>query len=139
MKTETTKTETVKTEPVPSPVAVAVVSVDPLAAPAVPAPVTEEEREVEEVCSMERYNALVEVCNKLVSRVEALEKKEVEMKGQMTSALQFEEVATQAIDLIARNTSSNFAPSAKATVEPVPTGSIFEQARAKAAAAKAAK
>jgi len=155
MKTETTKTETVKTEPVASPVAVVVAPVDPLAvAPVDPlaapkavdpivAPVPEVESPEEEAAEVEiskvEYDALVEMCTKLAERVRVLEEGSGTMKEQMTSALQFEEVATQAIDLIARNTSSNFVPSAKAVVGPAPTGSIFEQAKARAAAAKAAK
>lgn len=147
MKTETTKTEIVKTEPVASPVAVVVASVDPLAAPkavdpiAAPVPIaaSPEEETVEVEISKAEYDALVEMCTKLAERVRVLEEGSGTMKKQMNSALQFEEVATQAIDLIARNTSSNFVPSAKAAVGPAPTGSIFEQAKARAAAAKAAK
>lgn len=83
--------------------------------------------------------SILEKLAEMELRISVLEKKVTEIEGvygevdkKMTNAAKFEELATEAIDMIASNSVSGFAPSAKAKVEAAPTGSIFTQMKAKA-------
>lgn len=119
MKTETTTTETTKTEPV----AVAVVE------PVVPA---EEGKEDPMTMILNKITALGEEVAKLSKDYSQV----VEKQGE---SQKFEELASEAIDMLAKNTVSNFKPAARAGVEETPKGSIFQQMKAKAEAAKSAR
>ena len=139
MKTEVTKTETTKTEPIAvKPVAVELAS--PGASPVVidekPEPVVEPEPGKTIEVPLEEFQSLVANYRELVNRVAKLEEGKTEVEKQMKSSNEFEAVATEAIKMIAQNTSSNFKPAAKVTVGEEPKGSIFQQARARVADAK---
>lgn len=147
MKTEVTKTETTKTEPVmvagepASPGATPVVVEEPKAV--VPAPVAGEglEIEVEKPIAPkpegeETITVPLKDFQNLVARVEAIEKVQNGVQKQMTESTKFEEIATEAISMLAKNTTSNFKAGAKAVVGETPKGSIFQQAKARVAEAK---
>jgi ATP-dependent protease ClpP protease subunit len=74
--------------------------------------------------AIEELKAALGVETDMVAKVEALEK--------------FEDIATQAIQAIAAGTTSSFKPDAIQTVGDAPKGTIFQQLRAKAEAAKKA-
>jgi ATP-dependent protease ClpP protease subunit len=156
MKTEVTKTETTKTEPIAvKPVAVeqpASPGATPVVVdePAKEKPVAVEPEKVEEVPAAEKpketievplkeYEDLVNNYKELKNRVDALYQDKAKVEEQMKASNKFEEVATEAIKMIAQNTSSNFKPAAKATVGEEPKGSIFQQARARVEQAKNSK
>ena len=76
---------------------------------------------------------------KLEARFEALEKEAAEAKAKVAKLeanakeqAKFEALATQAIDVIATNTSSSFKPDAKSVVKPGMAGSIFSQMKERA-------
>ena len=133
MKTEVTKTETTKTEPV---VAVAVVEpakVEPVAVAepvAVVEPVAVAEPAKVEPVAVDQPVSREEFDN-LVNRLSVIEKSLGIMGGQMEERGQFEEIATEAIRMLAKNSTSNFVASAKSKVGEEPKGSIFQQAKAK--------
>lgn len=162
MKTEVTKTETTKTEPVAvaqpaSPGATPVVPQAPAAVvepPAVPAPVAEAEIEVtdpavvdpncpkEETVTvpLKEFQDLVASYKGLQDRVAKLESGAATTQGQMVETEEFKELASAAIEMIAKNTVSSFAPAAKAVAEPATGGkTIFQAAREKMEASKAKK
>lgn len=145
MKTEVTKTETTKTEPI-SVVAVAPVvpvAVETVVEPIVPTPVASEGESVIEgetvTVPLKEFQDLVASYKGLVDRVSQLEEGGTQVQEQMKASTEFEEIATEAIQMLAKNTSSNFKPSAKSTVTEAPTGSIFSQAKARVAQAKSSK
>jgi len=126
MKTEVTTTETTKTEPV----AVASAPAEP--APVVPPVEGAEERE---------EDPMTMILNKLTAlgdEVAKLSQNYSQIVAKQGESQKFEELASEAIDMLAKNTVSNFKPAARAGVEEAPKGSIFQQMKAKAAAAKAA-
>jgi ATP-dependent protease ClpP protease subunit len=156
MKTEVTKTETTKTEPVAvvaaaqpaSPGASPVVPQEPqgpaavVEEPAVAAPVAEEVmdpncpetitvpmKEFQDLVA--NYKALADKVAKLESGASATEEKMVETE-------EFKELASAAIEMIAKNTVSNFTPVAKAKAEPATGGkTIFQRAKERVEATKA--
>jgi hypothetical protein len=146
MKTEVTESKTTKTEPVmvagepASPGATPVVVEEPKAV--VPAPVAGDslEIEVEKPAAPKPEEETITVPLKdfqnLVARVKAIEDVQNGVQKQMTESTQFEEIATEAIKMLAQNTTSNFKASAKAVVGEAPKGSIFQQAKARVAEAK---
>ena len=153
VKMEITKTETTKTEPAIAPVAVA--SASPEATPVVPqepagpsvvmpmvdggmAPVQPAEEETVTV-PLEEFQDLVANYKGLLDRVDTLEKNQGQVDKKMQDSSKFEEVATEAIKMIAQNTTSTFRPSARATVGELTKGSIFQQARERVQAAKQGK
>lgn len=149
MKTEVTKTETTKTEPVAvavpaSPGASPVVTQEPKGPEAVaeegaPCPPASEEETI--VVPLKEFQDLVASYKGLVDRVSNLEKGQTTTQEQMVETEEFKELASAAIEMIAKNTTSNFKPAARASVEQeaVTGKSIFQQAKAKVAAAKAVK
>jgi ATP-dependent protease ClpP protease subunit len=141
MKTEVTKTETTKTEPV-APVAVIhaieapvvePVAVEPVAPVTTePAPVVEASKEGESetiVVPLKEFQDLVANYKALSETVANLVKGQGQVTQQMKESSRFEEIATEAIEMIAKNTTSNFRPAAKAIVGEEPKGSIFAQAK----------
>lgn len=146
MKTEVTKTETTKTEPV----AVATEPASPGATPVVPqepkgpeavaeegAPCPSADGEETVVVPLKEFQDLVASYKGLVDRVLSLEKGQTTTKEQMEETEEFKELASAAIEMIAKNTTSNFKPSAKAVVEQEVTGkSIFQQAKERVKAVK---
>ncbi|AXQ66567.1 MAG: ClpP [Caudoviricetes sp.] len=85
---------------------------------------------------LEEFREMAASFKLLVARVQNLEEGTEKVEEQMKASSQFEEIATEAISMIAKNTSSSFRPSAKSTVEEPSRGSIFQQARAKVQAMK---
>lgn len=153
VKMEITETKTTKTEPV-APVAVATpaspgatpVVVEQPKGPEAVLPVAGEveiiEPEVVEggetvTVPLKEFQDLVSSYKGLIDRVAILEKGQGRVQEQMKANTQFEEIATEAIHMIAKNTTSNFKPAARASVEETPKGSIFKQAQERIAAAKA--
>jgi ATP-dependent protease ClpP protease subunit len=140
MKTETTKTETTKTEPVVPVAVVTAAAVEAPVVPAVEAPVVEAPKEGEGgtiVVSLKEFQDLVANYKSLSETVANLVKGQGIVQGQMKEASKFEEIATEAIEMIAKNTTSNFRPAAKAIVGEELKGSIFAQAKMKVQAAQA--
>jgi ATP-dependent protease ClpP protease subunit len=82
--------------------------------------------------TMEDFMKLQEIVDALVVEVNKLTEGNVAIDAKFVEAKAFEELAAQAIDTLANNTTSNFKPQAKASVSPVATGSIFKQAMQKA-------
>lgn len=85
---------------------------------------------------LEEFREMAVSFKLLVARVQNLEEGTEKVEEQMKASSQFEEIATEAISMIAKNTSSSFRPSARTSVEDTPKGSIFQQARAKVQAMK---
>lgn len=155
VKMEITKTETTKTEPVMAPVAVAPApsGASPVVPqePAGPSPVmpmvdgemipvqTAEEEEETVTVPLKEFQDLVANYKGLLDRVDILEKNQGQVDKKMQDSSKFEEVATEAIKMIAQNTTSTFRPSARATVGEPAKGSIFQQARERVQAAKQGK
>ena len=133
-------------EPVVAPVAVAEPVVEPVVAvvePVVPVvePVVASAEPVVEPAALPDMAAVIkgfeETINALQGRVKALEEGGLITEEKLTAQSKFEALATEAIDTIAKNTVSNFAPIERTAVNIVPVaGSIFAQLKAKAAAAK---
>jgi len=150
VKMEITETKTTKTEPV-SPVAVVPASpgatpvvveepkgpeaVVPVAGSEVIEPKVEEGETV--TVPLKEFQDLVASYRGLIDRVSNLEKGQGQVQEQMKASTEFEEIATEAIQMIAKNTTSTFKPAARASVEESPKGSIFKQAQERIAAAKA--
>lgn len=152
VKMEITKTETTKTEPVMTPVAVAPASpeatpvvVQEPAGPSAVMPMVNGEvtpvQPAEETVTvpLKEFQDLVSNYKDLVDRLDIIEKNQGQVEKKMQDSSKFEEVATEAIKMIAQNTTSTFRPSAKATVGESPKGSIFQQARERVQSAKQAK
>lgn len=148
VKMEITETKTTKTEPV-SPVAVVPASpgatpvvVEEPKGPEAVVPVAGAEiiePKVEETVTvpLKEFQDLVSSYKGLIDRVSNLEKGHGQVQEQMKASTEFEEIATEAIQMIAKNTTSTFKPAARASVEDTPKGSIFKQAQERIAAAKA--
>lgn len=166
-KTETTKTEPVQVVAVApvqnavpaSPGATPVVPQEAAAvveAPAVTAPVAEDIEVVPNGAPVENpdgtvtvplkefqdlvagYKSLTKTNQDLINRVSALEGSQETVNKKMQDSEKFEEIATEAISMIARSTTSSFRPAAKVNVGDAPKGSIFKQAQEKVKQAKMA-
>lgn len=80
--------------------------------------------------TMEDFMKLQEIVDALVVEVNRLTDESGAVEAKFLEAKAFEELAAQAIDTLAKNTTSNFKPSARAKVGASPTGSIFQRALA---------
>lgn len=80
--------------------------------------------------------AFEEAVTALKSRVKALEDGGTKVDEMIQAQSKFEALATEAIDTIAKNTVSNFAPTPRTAVKVVSGGSIFSQMKARAQASK---
>jgi ATP-dependent protease ClpP protease subunit/FtsZ-binding cell division protein ZapB len=76
--------------------------------------------------------SLTEMIEGLKMEISELKEGNTQMSAKMEESSEFEKLATEAIDALANNTTSNFVASAKNRVEAAPTGSIFEQMKKKA-------
>jgi ATP-dependent protease ClpP protease subunit len=86
---------------------------------------------------MAMIKAFEETVAALKGRVQALEDGGAEVVEKLEAQSKFEALATEAIDTIAKNTVSNFAPTPRTAVNVVPSGgSIFAQMKARTEAAK---
>ena len=86
---------------------------------------------------MAMMKAFEETVMALKGRIQALEDGGVVVGERLEAQSQFEALATEAIDTIAKNTVSNFAPIKRTGVKvAAPQGSIFEQMKARTLAAK---
>jgi hypothetical protein len=121
--TETIAEEAPIVEPVPE------VVVEP-APEAVVEPEAIEVIEPEAIKADDRWSAFDQRMNQLEAKAEEAEAR---AKAAEAKASKFENLATEAIDSIFKNTSSNFTPEAKANVmTPVSRGSIFSEMKKKA-------
>lgn len=128
-------------EPIVEPIVEPVVAVEPVVEPVVAIePVVEPVVAVEPAVEMPDMalvmKGMQETINALQERVMALESGSEVVEEKLIAQSKFEALATLAIDTIAQNTVSNFAPMEKSPVAVVVGGSIFAQMKAKAAAAK---
>lgn len=99
-------------------------------APAVEPPV----KMIDEDMENKKYDALVakydDLANKyedVVSRLSAMETHKEEMIKKVENSGKFEALATEAIETLAKTTTSSFKPAAKAKVGNAPQGSIFHR------------
>lgn len=116
---------------VPAVVDPAVAAVDPVI-PAVEAPKVEDPM----AAFKGVLDKLTEMIGGLQNEVKSLKEGNATMATKMEASSEFEKLATEAIDALATNTTSNFVASARQKAEPAATGSIFEQMKKRVEQAK---